>query len=70
LSENAAGWRAKEVMNIIYERTGVRYANEKISEKHYKLLIGRISDSANKQQSANKLSSSLGSTTQGSPIKR
>jgi transposase len=25
LSENAAGWRAKEIMNIIYERTGVRY---------------------------------------------
>jgi hypothetical protein len=27
LSENVAGWRAKEVMNIIYERekTGVRY---------------------------------------------
>lgn len=25
LSENAAGWQAKEVMNIIYERTGVRY---------------------------------------------
>ena len=25
LSENAGGWRAKEVMNIIYERTGVRY---------------------------------------------
>jgi len=25
LSENAAGWRAKEVMNIIYETTGVRY---------------------------------------------
>ena len=25
LSENLAGWRAKEVMNLIYERTGVRY---------------------------------------------
>jgi transposase len=25
LSENLAGWRAKEVMNIIYEKTGVRY---------------------------------------------
>jgi transposase len=25
LSENLAGWRAKEIMNIIYERTGVRY---------------------------------------------
>jgi putative transposase len=25
LSENLAGWKAKEVMNIIYERTGIRY---------------------------------------------
>ena len=25
LSENLAGWGAKEVMNIIYEKTGVRY---------------------------------------------
>jgi putative transposase len=25
LSENLAGWRAKEIMNIIYDRTGVRY---------------------------------------------
>ena len=25
LSENLAGWRAKEVMNIIYAKTGVRY---------------------------------------------
>ena len=25
LSENLAGWRAKEVMNIFYERTGIRY---------------------------------------------
>ena len=25
LSENAAGWKAKEVMNIIYKKTGVRY---------------------------------------------
>jgi transposase len=25
LSENLAGWRAKEVMNIIYEKTGIRY---------------------------------------------
>jgi len=24
-SENLAGWRAKEVMNIIYEKTSVRY---------------------------------------------
>lgn len=25
LSENKSGWMAKEVMNLIYERTGVRY---------------------------------------------
>ena len=25
LSENLAGWRAKEIMNIIYEKTGIRY---------------------------------------------
>ena len=25
LSENPSGWRAREIMNIIYERTGVRY---------------------------------------------
>jgi transposase len=25
LSENPTGWKAKEIMNIIYERTGVRY---------------------------------------------
>lgn len=25
LSENPSGWKVKEIMNIIYERTGVRY---------------------------------------------
>ena len=25
LSENPSGWRVKQIMNIIYERTGVRY---------------------------------------------
>ncbi len=25
MSENISGWQAKEVMHIIYERTGVRY---------------------------------------------
>ena len=25
LSENLAGWRVKQVMNIIYEKTGIRY---------------------------------------------
>jgi transposase len=25
LSQNPSGWRAKEVMNFIYERTGIRY---------------------------------------------
>jgi transposase len=25
LSESPSGWKAKEIMNIIYERTGVRY---------------------------------------------
>jgi putative transposase len=25
LSENPSGWKAKEIMNIIYEKTGVRY---------------------------------------------
>lgn len=25
LSENPSGWRAKEIMNIIYEKTGIRY---------------------------------------------
>jgi transposase len=25
LSENPSGWRAKETMDIIYKRTGVRY---------------------------------------------
>jgi putative transposase len=25
LSENQSGWKAKEIMNIIYERTGIRY---------------------------------------------
>ena len=25
MSENISGWQAKEVMNIVYERTGVRY---------------------------------------------
>ena len=34
LSENLAGWRAKEVMNIIYEKTGVRYHEAHI----YRLL--------------------------------
>ena len=24
-SENPSGWKAKEIMNIIYERTGIRY---------------------------------------------
>ncbi|MFZ0513587.1 MAG: winged helix-turn-helix domain-containing protein, partial [Candidatus Nitrosopolaris sp.] len=25
LSENPSGWKVKQIMNIIYERTGVRY---------------------------------------------
>ena len=25
LSENPSGWKAKEIMNIIYQRTGIRY---------------------------------------------
>jgi transposase len=25
LSENSSGWKAKEIMNIIYQRTGIRY---------------------------------------------
>jgi putative transposase len=25
LSDNPSGWNAKEVMNLIYERTGIRY---------------------------------------------
>jgi len=25
LSENQSGWKAKEIMNIIYEKTGIRY---------------------------------------------
>ena len=25
LSENPSGWKAKEIMNIIYKRTGIRY---------------------------------------------
>ena len=25
LSENPSGWKAKEIMNIIYEKTGVKY---------------------------------------------
>ncbi|HET7283222.1 MAG TPA: helix-turn-helix domain-containing protein [Nitrososphaeraceae archaeon] len=25
LSENPSGWKAKEIMNIIYEKTGIRY---------------------------------------------
>ncbi|HET7284998.1 MAG TPA: helix-turn-helix domain-containing protein [Nitrososphaeraceae archaeon] len=25
LSENPSGWKAKEIMNLIYERTGVKY---------------------------------------------
>ena len=28
LSENPSGWKAKEIMNIIYQRTGVRYHHE------------------------------------------
>ena len=28
LSENPAGWKAKEIMNIIYQITGVRYHHE------------------------------------------
>ena len=37
LPENVAGWRAKEVMNIIYERTGVRY-----HEVHIYRLLHKI----------------------------
>jgi hypothetical protein len=25
LSENPSGWKVKQIMNIVYERTGVRY---------------------------------------------
>ena len=28
LSENPSGWKAKEIMNIIYQNTGVRYYHE------------------------------------------
>jgi putative transposase len=28
LSENPSGWKAKEIMNIIYQSTGVRYHHE------------------------------------------
>jgi len=28
LSENPSGWKAKEIMDIIYKRTGVRYHHE------------------------------------------
>ena len=28
LSENPSGWKVKQIMNIIYERTGVRYHHE------------------------------------------
>jgi putative transposase len=31
LSENQSGWTAKEVMNLIYERTGVKYHEVHIS---------------------------------------
>jgi putative transposase len=34
LSENQSGWMAKEVMNLIYERTGVKYREVHI----YRLL--------------------------------
>jgi transposase len=37
LSENLAGWRVKEVMNIIYAKTGVRYHEVHI----YRLLHKR-----------------------------
>ena len=33
LSENQSGWMAKEVMNLIYERTGVKY-----HEVHIKII--------------------------------
>ena len=34
LSENLAGWKAKEIMNIIYDKTGIRYHEVQI----YRLL--------------------------------
>ena len=34
LSENPSGWKVKQIMNIIFERTGVRYHEAHV----YKLL--------------------------------
>ena len=35
LSENQSGWMAKEVMNLIYERTGVKYHEVHIFTGYY-----------------------------------
>jgi transposase len=42
LSENLAGWRAKEIMNIIYERTGVKYNEVHIYRLLHKWLRDKI----------------------------
>jgi transposase len=34
LSVNIAGWKAKEIMNIIYEKTGVRYHEVHVLTNH------------------------------------
>ena len=39
-SENLAGWRAKEVMNTIYEKTGVRYHEVHIYRLLHKWKFG------------------------------
>ena len=36
LSENPAGWRAKEIMNIIYDKTGIRYHEVHVYRLLYK----------------------------------
>ena len=36
LSENLAGWKAKEIMNIIYDKTGIRYHEVHIYRLLYK----------------------------------
>jgi transposase len=55
LSENQSGWMAKEVMNLIYERTGVKYHEVHIYRLLHKwgfspkILITRFVNAASKQ---------------------
>ena len=56
LSENPSGWKVKEVMNIIYEKTGIKYHEVHVYRLLHKWRFGpkvpkkRFVNAASKQE--------------------